>query len=69
MVVDGRGEGGSRGYKLAELSRLFESLGCTLAYNFDGGKSAIMVWDGDTTVNTPAGGGRNVTDILYIAKE
>ena len=35
----------------------------------DGGKSAVMVWDGDTTVNTPAGGGRNVTDILYIAKE
>ena len=29
----------------------------------------VMVWDGDTTVNTPAGGGRNVTDILYIAKE
>ena len=69
VVVDGRGENGSRGYKLEELSRLFESLGCTLAYNFDGGKSAVMVWDGDTTVNTPAGGGRNVTDILYIAKE
>ena len=69
VVVDGRGEGGSRGYKLAELSRLFESLGCTLAYNFDGGKSAVMVWDGDTTVNMPAGGGRTVTDILYIAKE
>lgn len=69
VVVDGRGENGSRGYKLEELSRLFESLGCTLAYNFDGGKSAVMVWDGDTTVNTPADGGRNVTDILYIAKE
>ena len=69
IAVDGRGEGGSRGFKLAELSRLFESLGCTLAYNFDGGKSAVMVWDGDTTVNQPAGGGRNVTDILYIAKE
>ncbi len=69
VVVDGRGEGGSRGFKLAELSKLFESLGCTIAYNFDGGKSAVMVWDGDTTVNQPAGGGRNVTDILYIAKE
>lgn len=69
VAVDGRGEGGSRGFKLAELSHLFESLGCTLAYNFDGGKSAVMVWDGDTTVNQPAGGGRNVTDILYIAKE
>ena len=69
VAVDGRGEGGSRGFKLSELSRLFESLGCTLAYNFDGGKSAVMVWDGDTTVNQPAGGGRNVTDILYIAKE
>ena len=69
VAVDGRGEGGSRGFKLSELSRLFESLGCTLAYNFDGGKSAAMVWDGNTTVNQPSGGGRNVTDIIYIAKE
>ena len=38
-------------------------------YYVEGGKPAVMVWDGDTTVNTPAGGGRNVTDILYIAKE
>ena len=69
VAVDGRGEGGSRGFKLSELSRLFESLGCALAYNFDGGKSAAMVWDGNTTVNQPSGGGRNVTDIIYIAKE
>lgn len=70
VVADGRGENDSPGFKLRELSALFERLGCTLAYNFDGGKSAVMVWDGGTkTVNTPAGGGRNVTDIIYIAKE
>lgn len=70
VVADGRGENGSPGFRLRELSALFERLGCTLAYNFDGGKSAVMVWDGGTeTVNTPAGGGRNVTDIIYIAKE
>ena len=70
VVADGRGENGSPGFRLWELSAIFERLGCTLAYNFDGGKSAVMVWDGGAeTVNTPAGGGRDVTDIIYIAKE
>ncbi len=70
VAVNGREAEGSYGYTLDELSRLFEDLGCTAAYNLDGGQSSVMVWDGGSvTVNTPAGGGRPVGDIIYIAKE
>lgn len=58
------------GCTLDELSKLFESLGCSVAYNLDGGQSSVMVWDGGSvTVNMPAGGGRAVGDIIYISKE
>ena len=44
------------------------SLGCTQAYNLDGGASAHFYWK-DTTLNRPSGGGRVVADIVYIAYE
>ena len=70
VAVDGRNSEGSYGYTLDELSKLFEDLGCTVAYNLDGGQSSVMVWDGGSvTVNMPAGGGRPVGDIIYISKE
>ena len=70
VAVNGREAEGSYGYTLDELSVLFESLGCAVAYNLDGGQSSVMVWDsGSSTINMPAGGGRPVGDIIYIAKE
>lgn len=70
VAVDGRNAEGSSGYTLDELSKLFEDLGCTVAYNLDGGQSSVMVWDGGSvTVIMPAGGGRPVGDIIYISKE
>ena len=42
VVVDGRGQGGSAGLNMQELSQLFASLGCRAAYNFDGGATAVM---------------------------
>ena len=65
IVVDGRGE--SAGITLPELSRLFYDLGCTAAYNLDGGNSAIMVWN-DEIINNPSGGGRESSDALLIAE-
>ena len=65
VVVDGRGE--SAGITLPELSRLFYDLGCTAAYNLDGGNSSIMVW-GDEIINNPSGGGRESSDALLIAE-
>ena len=65
VVVDGRGE--SAGITLPELSQLFYDLGCTAAYNLDGGNSSIMVW-GDEIINNPSGGGRESSDALLIAE-
>ena len=65
IVVDGRGE--SAGITLPELSQLFYDLGCTAAYNLDGGNSSIMVWNNDV-INDPSGGGRESSDALLIAE-
>jgi exopolysaccharide biosynthesis protein len=46
VEVDGR-IAESRGMEMAELSQLFESLGCRSAYNLDGGQSAGIVWQGE----------------------
>ena len=65
IVVDGRGE--SAGITLPQLSQLFYDLGCTAAYNLDGGNSSIMVWNNEI-INTPSGGGRESSDALLIAE-
>ena len=65
VVADGRGE--SSGITLPELSRLFHDLGCTAAYNLDGGNSSVMVW-GNEVINHPSGGGRESSDAVLIAE-
>lgn len=65
VVVDGRQSGYSVGMTLTELSSLFEDLGCTAAYNMDGGKSSSMTFD-DIEVNQPCDGGREVSDCIFI---
>ena len=65
VVVDGRGE--SEGITLPDLSQLFHDLGCTAAYNLDGGNSSIMVWN-NAVINEPSGGGRESSDALLITE-
>jgi Exopolysaccharide biosynthesis protein related to N-acetylglucosamine-1-phosphodiester alpha-N-acetylglucosaminidase len=69
VVVDGRSRGYSRGMTLTELAALFQRLGCTEAYNLDGGGSSTMVFMG-RVVNQPCGknGERGTSDILYISE-
>ncbi len=67
VVVDGRQGGYSRGMRLAELSALFESLGCRAAYNLDGGQTSMMA-TADGLVSRPYRGGRAVSDIVYIGE-
>ena len=67
VVVDGR-QKQSRGVTLRELALLMQSLGCTQAYNLDGGASAHFYYRG-TVLNQPSGGGRNIADIVYVAYE
>lgn len=65
LVINGRGD--SEGLSLAELSALCEDIGFTIAYNLDGGKSSVMVYN-DEVINQPAGGGREISDVIYIAE-
>ena len=66
VLVDGRQAGYSSGMTLTELSQLFFDLGCSAAYNLDGGQSAILTFF-DQVVNQPYKGGRKISDIVYIA--
>ncbi|GFN31951.1 phosphodiester glycosidase family protein [Paenibacillus xylaniclasticus] len=67
VVVDGRANNYSRGMTLAEFADLFQQLGCTEAYNLDGGGSSTMYFMG-RVVNNPQGRDRErgVSDIVYV---
>lgn len=65
VVVDGRQPGYSNGMTLQQMSELFYNLGCTVAYNLDGGQTSEMVFRNEF-VNRPYNGGRRVSDIVYI---
>ena len=67
VVVDGRSEGYSEGMRIEDLSKLMYELGCTQAYNLDGGGSATMVFMGKL-VNLPLGypGERKVADAVVF---
>ncbi len=68
VVVDGRQPGYSDGYSTKEMSQLMYSLNCKEAFNLDGGKSSEMAFEG-ALYNKPFDGGRETSDILYIADE
>lgn len=68
IVVDGRDEGYSRGVTMMEFAQIFKDLGCTTAYNLDGGGSSEM-WFRGKIINTPCNRNsseRGTSDILYI---
>jgi len=67
VVVDGRTENYSKGMTLSEFADVFADLGCTEAYNLDGGGSSTMYFMG-RVVNNPLGkqAERSISDILYI---
>lgn len=69
VVSDGR-TNESAGLSLYELSQVMKSLGCTVAYNLDGGGSSTMYFNG-RVVNTPTTSRNNikeraVSDIIYV---
>ena len=68
VVVDGRQTGYSAGMKIPELARVFEELGCTSAYNLDGGGSAVMVFDAERYSKQSNSGDRKLGDILLITE-
>ncbi len=68
VVVDGRDSGYSKGVTEEEFAQIFKDLGCTTAYNLDGGGSSTMYFNGEV-VNSPVnkGGQRDISDILFVA--
>ena len=69
VVSDGR-TSESEGLTLYELAGVMKDLGCTVAYNLDGGGSSTMYFNGEV-VNKPTTNGntiseRKVSDIVCI---
>jgi len=64
VVVDGRRPEYSEGATMEALARLMKTLGCTAAFNLDGGASSAMVFN-DSLVNLPSGF-REINDMLII---
>ncbi len=67
VVVDGRNKGYSKGVDLTALAEIMADAGCTCAYNLDGGNSSAMYF-GDGYISEPSGGGREISDIIYIGQ-
>jgi len=68
VAVDGR-QSHSTGMSLVSLAKLMESLGCRRAYNLDGGHSAVMTYQGEIYSSPSKKGGRDISDIVYLATE
>ena len=71
VVSDGRTDE-SIGLSLYELAELMKELGCTMAYNLDGGGSST-IWFNGQVLNRPTTFGdeiteRSISDIVYIGK-
>ncbi len=67
VVVDGRHEE-SRGVDMVKLSALMEGLGCTAAYNLDGGQTSLLarynhLW------NRPSAGGHSTSDFIIVVDD
>ncbi len=67
VIVDGRQEGHSKGMKIPELAQIFADLGCTAAYNLDGGGTAVMLFGGEV-FSRQSNGGRDLGDMLVITE-
>ena len=67
VVVDGRQARYSRGMSLPELARVFEDLGCTAAYNMDGGHTVFMTLE-DQYVNHSYKPSKTISDCICICE-
>ncbi len=67
ITIGGRNSSNGYGVTYKQMSAFASDLGCKVAYNLDGGDSAVMVF-GDKIVNQEyQGTGRPITDIIFIS--
>ena len=64
-IAEGRGE--SAGVTQQELANFMGELGCTQAFNLDGGNSAEMIFGETIYKGMPGGAERGLSDIIYFA--
>ena len=68
VTVDGRGRGGSDGVTMKQLSQLMYDQGCTVAYNLDGGGTAVMA-NAEGAISRQSNLSRQCSDILFIVED
>ena len=68
ILVDGRQKGYSWGMSLSELSQVFYDLGCKVAFNLDGGDTAVMTYGGEWRSQPQDSSPRDTSDIIYICE-
>ena len=66
VVVDGRLPN-SRGVTHKQLAAFMAGLGCTVAFNLDGGGSSTLLLGGEIINSLSQGTEREVSDIIYVA--
>ena len=64
-IAEGRGE--SAGINFQNLAHFMKELGCTQAYNLDGGNSALLAFGDREFKGQPGGDTRAVNDIIFFA--
>lgn len=64
LLVDGR-QSGTRGMFLDEMAKVFEDLGCKMAYNLDGGHCSFMTWK-ERVINHPYKPQHEIQDGIFI---
>ena len=64
VVVDGREYDYAAGISIDDLAKIFEGLGCKVAYNLDGGGSAVMTFD-DALYSIPSEE-RDLSDLVIV---
>ena len=67
VVIDSFKRDGKSGFTGEELAQLMLDLGCTQAYNLDGGNSCLMVFHGQNYSDKSFDAERSVSDIIYFA--
>ena len=67
VTAGGRSKENSYGVTYAQISRFMSHIECNLAYNLDGGDSAVMVFNERIINEEFQGTGRRISDIVYIS--
>ncbi len=65
VVCDGRREY-SPGLQINEMVEYMQELGCTTAYNLDGGSSSTLIFNGKLINEPSSGAERPVSDLIYV---